>query len=117
MEHPRAEAEATSRSLRYEAAQSARPVSTGRSNPNTRLETPPVEVMITTISTCGWRTSTSMWRIVVVWIGGADTIASRSVTCDSVSVVTRIASSTSRRTSSSRSSACSCGAAGSSRST
>jgi hypothetical protein len=44
----------------------------------TRLETPPVEVMITTISTCGWSTSTSMWRIVVVWMGGADTIASRS---------------------------------------
>ena len=40
-----------------------------------------------------------MWRIVVVWIGGADTIASRSVTCDSVSDVSRIASSTSRRAS------------------
>ena len=40
-----------------------------------------------------------MWRIVEVSIGGAVTIASRSVTCDSVSVVTRIASSTSRRTS------------------
>ena len=37
-----------------------------------------------------------MWRIVVVSIGGAETIASRSVTCESVSVVTRIASSTSR---------------------
>jgi hypothetical protein len=55
--------------------------------------------MITTIRTCGWSSSTSMWRIVVVWIGGADTIASRSVTCDSVSEVRRIASSTSRRAS------------------
>ena len=45
-----------------------------------------------------------MWRIVVVWIGGAETSARRSVTCESVSVVTRIASSTSRRTSSRRSS-------------
>ena len=62
-----------------------------------RLETPPVEVMITTISTCGWSASTSTWRIVVVAIGGAETIASRFVTCESVSVVTRIASSTSRR--------------------
>ena len=82
----------------------------------TRLETPPVEVMITTISTCGWSASTSMWRMVVVSIGGAETMASRSVTCESVSVVTRIASSTSRRTSSSRSSVGGC-SAGSSRST
>ena len=63
------------------------------------METPPVEVMITTISTCGCRASTSTWRIVVVAIGGAVTIASRFVTCESVSVVTRIASSTSRRAS------------------
>ena len=40
-----------------------------------------------------------MWRIVVVRIGGAETIASRSVTCDSVSDVIRIASSISRRAS------------------
>jgi len=40
-----------------------------------------------------------MCRIVEVSIGGAVTIASRFVTCDSVSVVTRIASSSSRRTS------------------
>ena len=60
-----------------------------------RLETPPVEVMTTTIRTCGCSASTSMWRIVEVSIGGAVTIASRSVTCDSVSVVTRIASSSS----------------------
>ena len=52
-----------------------------------RLETPPVEVMITTISTCGCSSSTSTWRIVVVSIGGAETIASRLVTCESVSVV------------------------------
>ena len=65
----------------------------------TRLETPPVDVMITTISTCGWSSSTSMWRIVVVWIGGAETIDIRSVTCASVSEVSRSASSTSRRAS------------------
>ena len=66
-----------------------------------RLVTPPVEVMTTVITTCGcsWRTST--WRIVAVSTGGAETMASRFVTCDSVSVVTRIASSTSRRTRSS----------------
>jgi len=52
-----------------------------------------------------------------VAIGGAETIASRSVTCDSVSVVSRIASSTSRRASVSPSaSRCSAGA-GRSRST
>ena len=44
-----------------------------------------------------------MWRIVAVSIGGAVTIASRFVTWESVSVVTRIASSTSRRTSDSAS--------------
>jgi hypothetical protein len=63
------------------------------------LETPPVDVMITTISTCGCSSRTSMWRIVVVRIGGAETIASRSVTWESVSDVRRIASSTSRRAS------------------
>ena len=35
--------------------------------------------MTTTISTCGCSSRTSMWRIVVVWIGGAETIASRFV--------------------------------------
>ena len=64
-----------------------------------RLVTPPVEVITTTISTCGWSVRTSMWRIVAVSIGGAVTSASRFVTWDSVSVVTRIASSTSRLTS------------------
>ena len=73
-----------------------------------------MDVITTTISTCGCSSSTSMCRIVVVPIGGALTIASRFVTCDSVSVVSRIASSTSRRTSES----CSSGeASGSSRST
>ena len=73
-------------------------MSTGRGKVNSRLVTPPVEVITTTISTWGWRASTSTWRIVEVSIGGAVTIASRLVTCDSVSVVTRIASSSSRRT-------------------
>ena len=58
-----------------------------------------MDVMITTISTCGWSSRTSMWRIVVVRIGGAETIASRSVTWESVSDVIRIASSTWRRAS------------------
>jgi hypothetical protein len=74
-------------------------VSTGRSNVNSRLETPPVEVITTTISSCGCSASSSTWRIVEVSSGGAVTIASRLVTCDSVSVVTRIASSSSWRTS------------------
>jgi len=49
---------------------------------NSRLLTPPVEVITTTISTCGCSVSTSMWRTVAVSIGGAVTIASRFVTCD-----------------------------------
>ena len=61
------------------------------------MVTPPVEVMITTIATCGWRSSTSTRRIVAVSIGGAVTSASRFVTCESCSLVARIASSTSRR--------------------
>ena len=86
---------------------------------NIRLVTPPVEVMITTISTWGWSSRTSMCRIVDVSIGGAVTIASRLVTWESVSVVTRMASSTSRRTSDSdsRGRAGSTCSAGSSRST
>ena len=59
--------------------------------------TPPVDVMITTIATCGWSSSTSTRRIVAVSIGGAVTSASRFVTWESCSLVARIASSTSRR--------------------
>ena len=91
----------TSSSLRYSDAHATRPLSTGASNVSTRLETPPVDVMITTMTICGCSGRTSMWRIVAVSSGGAETIASRFVTCDSVSVVTRIASSTSRRVSAS----------------
>ena len=54
------------RSLRYSTAQSASPGSTGSERAKTRFETPPVEVMTTTIRTCGWRTSTSTWRTVAV---------------------------------------------------
>jgi hypothetical protein len=68
-----------------------------------RLVTPPVEVMTTTMSTWGWSTSTSTWRIVAVSMGGAVTRASRLVTWESVSVVTRMAASTSPRTSDSSS--------------
>ena len=59
--------------------------------------TAPVEVITTTSAICGWSSSTSTCLIVAVCSGGAETAASRSVTCDSVEVVTRIASSTSRR--------------------
>ena len=61
------------------------------------MVTPPVEVITTTIATCGCSSSTSTRRIVAVSIGGAVTSASRLVICDSCSVVARIASSTSRR--------------------
>ena len=44
-----------------------------------------------------------MWRIVAVFSDGAETTASRLVICESVSVVARIASSTSRRISDSSS--------------
>jgi hypothetical protein len=62
-----------------------------------RFVTPPVDVITTTMQTRGCSSSTSTWRIVAVSSGGALTIASRLVTCDSVSEVVRIASSTSRR--------------------
>ena len=58
-----------------------------------------------------------MWRIVAVSSGGAETIASRFVTCESVSVVTRIASSTSRRVERELERGAASGAAGSRRST
>ena len=61
------------------------------------FDTLPVEVMITSMTTWGCSASTSMWRIVAVFSEGAETTASRLVTCESVSVVTRIASSTSLR--------------------
>ncbi len=59
--------------------------------------------MITTSTTCGCSASTSTWRIVAAFIDGAETTASRLVICESVSVVVRIASSTSRRISESSS--------------
>ena len=61
------------------------------------MVTPPVEVITTTIATCGCSRSTSTRWIVAVSIGGADTSASRLVTWESCSVVARMASSTSRR--------------------
>ena len=60
--------------------------------------TPPVEVITTTITTCGCSSSTSMWRISVVSSGGAVTSATSDVTCESISVVVRSAVSTSLRT-------------------
>ena len=62
-QHPRAEAEADEPLVEVAGRPVARPVSTAWSNVNTRLVTPPVEVIITTMSTCGWSTSTSTWRI------------------------------------------------------
>ena len=74
---------------------SASPGSTALSNVVSIFETPPVDVMITTITTCGCSASTSMCRIVAVFSDGAETTASRLVIWDRVSVVARIASSTS----------------------
>ncbi len=59
--------------------------------------TPPVDVITTTIATCGCSSRTSTRLIVAASIGGAVTSASRFVTCESCSLVARIASSTSRR--------------------
>ena len=72
--------------------------STADSNGKIFLVTPPVEVITTTITTCGCSSSTSTWRISVVSSGGAVTTASKRVTCDSISVVVRRAASTSLRT-------------------
>ena len=89
----------TSRSLRYSPAQATRPGSTSRSNVASIFETLPAELMTTISTTRGCSSSTSTWRIVAVLIDGAETTASRLVICESVSVVARIASSISRRTS------------------
>ena len=86
-----------SRSFRYSPAHVARPGSTGSANAKTRFVTPPVEVITTTIRTCGWSSSTSTWRTVAVSSGGAETSASSRVTCESVSVVSWSAASTSLR--------------------
>ena len=75
----------TSRSFRYSPAHATAPGRPARSNVASIFETPPVEVMITTITTCGCSASTSMCRIVAVFSDGAETTASRLVTCESVS--------------------------------
>ncbi len=62
----------------------------------TRLVTPPFDAITTTITTFGCSRSTSMRWIVAVCSGGAVTSATRSVTWESVVVVSRIATSTSR---------------------
>ena len=59
----------------------------GASNAYTRLVTPPVEVITTTITIWGWSISTSTWRTVAAWSGGAETSAISRVTCESISVV------------------------------
>ena len=61
------------------------------------MVTPPVDVITTTIATCGWSSRTSTRCTVAVSIGGAVTSASRFVTWESCSVVACMASSTSRR--------------------
>jgi hypothetical protein len=53
--------------------------------------------MTTTMATCGCRSSTSTRWMVAISIDGAVTSARRFVTCDSCSVVARMASSTWRR--------------------
>ena len=67
------------------------------SNAYTRLVTPPLEVITTTIATWGWSSSTSTWRTVAVWSGGAETSAINRVTWESISVVAWSADSTSLR--------------------
>jgi hypothetical protein len=74
------------------------PESIAVSNAPTNFETPPEEVMMTTITTLGCSVNTSMRRIVALSTAGAVATASRFVISDSVSVVTRSASSSSRRT-------------------
>jgi hypothetical protein len=69
------------------------------SNAYTRFVTPPLEVITTTIATCGWRSSTSTCRTVAVWNGGAETSAINRVTWESISVVAWSADSTSLRAS------------------
>ena len=59
--------------------------------------TPPVEVIVTTITTDGWSSSTSTWRTVAVSSPGAETSASSRVTWLSISVVDWSAASTSLR--------------------
>ena len=93
----------TSRSFKYSPAHPTRPESTGPSKLTSIFDTPPVEVMITTITTRACNASTSMCLIVAVCGEGAETTASRLVIWESVSVVARIASSTSRRISDSSS--------------
>ena len=75
------------RSLRYSPAHATSPGSTRCSKVTIIFETPPVEVMITTTTTWGCSASTSMCRMLAVFSAGADTTASRLVTCESVSVV------------------------------
>ena len=72
----------TSRSFRYSPAHVTRPGSTGPSNVVSIFDTPPVEVMITTITTCGCKASTSICLIVAVFSDGAETTASRLVIFD-----------------------------------
>ena len=82
-------------SFRYWPAHSARPGSTASLEGEQRASsTPPVDVITTTMTTCGWRSSTSTWRTIVVSSGGAETSASRCVRSASASVVARSARST-----------------------
>ena len=57
--------------------------------------TPPVDVITTTIAMCGCSSSTSTWRTVAAWSGGADTSASSRVSSESASVVACSVASTS----------------------
>jgi hypothetical protein len=61
------------------------------------LATPPAEVIVTTITTEGWSSSTSTWRTAAVSSPGAETSASNRVTRLSISVVDWRADSTSLR--------------------
>ena len=74
-------------SFRYSAAQETRPESSGSLVVKIRLETPPLDVITTTIATFTCKSSTSTWRTVAASSGGAETSASSRVISESISVV------------------------------
>ena len=87
----------TRRSLRKLDAHSTSPGSTGSAKLKTRFVTAPLEAITTTITTRGCSASTSTRWTRAADGGGAVATASRSVIRDSAEVVSRSASSISRR--------------------
>jgi hypothetical protein len=77
----------TALSFRYSAAHNTSPVSIDSGVEKMRFETPPLEVITTTIATFGWSRSTSTCRTVADSSGGAETSARSLVASESISVV------------------------------